>query len=123
MTNSEKLLVSVITPPSRVGGRICRVVKSADGGGKVESWVNGAWVPGGTTLKEAAMGARCADPECYAEGIAFARNASPGALEKIARVLLELLKQPSTCTALAILVLGIVTLFFSLGREFTALPW
>ncbi|MFZ0351874.1 MAG: hypothetical protein WB691_27140 [Pseudolabrys sp.] len=35
----------------------------------------------------------------------------------------ELLEGPSTRTALVILVLGVVTLLYSLHHDLTALPW
>jgi hypothetical protein len=120
--NSKNPVVSVIKPPRRVDGGICRVVELADGKGSVESWINGAWVPGGATLKEVAMGTPCADPEHYAKGIAFARNAPLSPLEKamqrnvlkrrVVRAVLELLEGPWTRTALIILVLGIATLLY-----------
>jgi hypothetical protein len=39
-----------------VGGVPCRLIEFADGSGKVESFVNGAWGPAVCTLKEFAMG-------------------------------------------------------------------
>ena len=39
-----------------VDGAPTRMIEFADGSGRVESFVNGAWVPGGCTLKEFAMG-------------------------------------------------------------------
>lgn len=43
--------------------------------------------------------------------------------QRAASELLELLEGPSTRTALVILVLGVVTLLYSLRHELTALPW
>ena len=40
-------VVRVVIPPSKAGGGICRVVKLADGSGRVERWDGNAWVPGG----------------------------------------------------------------------------
>jgi len=120
--NPKNQVVSVIKPPRRVNGGICRVVELGDGKDRVESWINGAWVPGGATLKEAAMGTPCADPEHYAKGIAFARNVPISPLEKAmqrnvlrrraVRAVLELLDGPWTRTALIILALGIATLLY-----------
>jgi len=102
--NSKNPVVSVIKPPCRVDEGICRVVELGDGKGRVESWINGTWVPGGATLKEIAMGTPCADPERYAEGIAFARDAQLSPLKKAmqrnvlkrraVRAVLELLEVP-----------------------------
>lgn len=61
--NSENPVVRVVTGPVMVEGAPSRAVELADGSGRVESWVNDRWVPGGATWKEVAMGTPCADPE------------------------------------------------------------
>jgi hypothetical protein len=45
-----------VVDASLVGGVHCRLIQLPDGSGKVESYVNGAWRPGGCTLKELLMG-------------------------------------------------------------------
>ena len=121
--NSENPVVSVIGSCVLVGGVAHRLVEFADGSGRVESFVNGAWVPGGCTVKELLMGTPCADPERYAEGIAFARNAPLGISKKIARPLLELLDGPWTWVVPVVTVLVVATLLYFVRHDLTALPW
>ena len=67
--NTENPVVKTIMGPVRVDGVPCRLAELADGSGRVESWVNGAWRPGGATLKELAMCTPVADPETGAPPI------------------------------------------------------
>ena len=75
MPPTENSDVRVVDGPVRVDGGICRLVELADGSGRVESWVNGRWVPGGATVKGVLMGTPVADPE--GGGAAPAGGAGP----------------------------------------------
>ena len=54
---------SVVMGPVRVDGVPARLVELADGSGRVESFINGAWVPGGTDVKGLFTGTAISDPE------------------------------------------------------------
>lgn len=69
MTNTDNPVVKTIVGPVLVDGVPCRMAKLADGGGRVESWVNGRWVPGGCTLKELGTCTGVFDPETGAAPI------------------------------------------------------
>ena len=63
--NSENpgAIVGVVDGPVRVDGKVMRLVELADGSGRVESFVNGAWVPGGGDMGDVARGTPVPDPE------------------------------------------------------------
>ena len=61
-SKSEKSF-TVLDGPALVGGVPRRLIQFADSRGRVESFVDGTWVPGGCTLKELTLATPCADPE------------------------------------------------------------
>ena len=68
--NTENPVVKTIMGPVLVDGVPCRLAELADGSARVESWVNGAWRPGGCTFKElGSTGTPCPNPETGAPPI------------------------------------------------------
>jgi hypothetical protein len=105
--------------PVRVDGIPCRLIEFEDGRGRIESWVNGRWVPGGATIIRLMKGAPCADPETAGMN---SENPVVSVISPPCRVL-DLREGLRTWAVPVVFVLGMATLLYFVRHELTALPW
>ena len=61
--NLKNIVMRVVDGPVCVDGGALRLVQLANGWGRVESWVDGRWRPGGGTVHEVLLGTPMPDPE------------------------------------------------------------